>query len=195
MQRKQTVAAACKAIYLLPVLCQGFLLLWIGVYHFNTVCTGIFLLLKDLVALRPPSEPELLLLPCFIVAAALLLCCNFVLAKISLNKKTDELDILYKIIYIAFSVCMIWITRMNSSLIYGFSDPDKQLFFYNNGLVITYSIAGYVVILLLHFFYKKKNKLLDYFQLTFRIVFTYIFLAFLLSLLVFLVYRLMKLIG
>ena len=195
LQRKQTLHAAIKVLYFGPVFQQAFFLFCISFIYFYSICKGFFLFIADLVTLKQEFELDFLWLVGFIGIATLLLCCNFVLAKISMNKKMDAVNVFYKIAYLLLSAITFTLTYLNLPLLYPFYPSVPPMIFYDNAFVIILTVLAYMVVLVVHYLYPKKSKVIEYFQLTVRISLTYILLNFSLALLVFVVYFLLKIIA
>ena len=195
MQRTQTLHAAIKAIYHIPVFQQAVFLFCAGIIYFFLICRGFFLLLCAVVFPDQQFEPEFLLLISIIGIGGLLLSFIFILAKISMNYKTDVNSILYKMLYLLVAVATGVLIQSNMPLLFTFGYTFSKPFFYNNPFVIIAGAIIYFIVLLLSFFYKANDTLFRYIRLSVYITFTYFMVSFVLAIIAFIIYLLLKLIA
>ncbi len=180
-QRIQTFNAALKAVYFIPVFHQAFFMFCTALIYFFSVCKGFFLLLQSLSYLRPGIELQFLYIAAFICIAALVLCSLFILAKISMNKKWDGRQLLFKIAYLLFSIAAEILIYFNLPLFYPPMEAYNDMPFYGNAFVILLAVMAYIIILVLPFIYTVQNKVLQYFQLAVRVSLLYVVISFVLA--------------
>ena len=195
VQRTQTLHAAIKAIYYTPVFQQGVFLFCAGIIYFFLICRGFFLLLCAVVFPNQQFEPEFLLLISIIGIGGLLLSFIFILAKISMNYKTDVSSIFYKVLYLLVAIATWVLIQSNLQLLFTFGYTFSKPFFYNNPFVIIAGAIIYFIVLLLSFFYKANDTLFRYIRLSAQITFAYFIISFILAVLFFIIYLLLKLVA
>jgi len=197
LQRSQTYHAAIKAAWFIPVFQQALFMFCLSLMYFYGTCKGFFFLLDGLVFLKHPAELEwrFLVFAGFIGGSGLLLCLNFMLAKISMNAKIDILSLVNKLAYLVCSAIALRIVYMNLLLLNLNDGSFKDMVFYNDPSIIIVTVLICLVILALPFFYTGNNKSFRYLQLCVKVCITYFVLCFILAVLVFAAYAILKLTG
>jgi hypothetical protein len=193
IQRTQTFTAAIKVLYFIPVFQQALFLLCISLIHFFIISKSFFIILCSLFFADINAELYSLMMINFIGVSSVLLCFTFILAKISMNRKMDAINVLYKTAYLLSWIVMPAVIFYNLHLLNPFTSSFTQLVFYNNPYVILLSLVFYGIVLLLPYFYKTSGKTLRYFWLSVKISLAYIGLSFLLAVAIFIFYLLLKL--
>ena len=191
--RRQTLHAVIRALYFLPIFQQGLFLFCISLIYCYTTCKGFFLMWDDIIFFRQFPELRFLVFASFVGGSGLLLCFNFMLAKISMNTKIDTLSLVNKFAYLVCSAITLWIVYMNLPLLYPNDASFTGMVFYDDPYIIITVAFVYLILMLLPFFYHGKNKNFRYLQLSVRMGITYFVLCFILAALVFIVYAVLKL--
>jgi len=197
LQRRQTFDAAIKAAWFLPVFQQALFMFCLSLIYFYTNCKGFFFLLDGLIFFRQSAELELrfLVFASFIGGSGLLLCLNFMLAKISMNSKINILSLMNKLAYFLCSAIALRIIYMNLPLLNPNDGSFAGMVFYDDSYIIISVALIFLTVLVIPFFYTGNNKNLHYLQLCVRVCITYFVLCFILSALIFAVYGILKLTG
>ncbi|WP_462254795.1 hypothetical protein [Ferruginibacter sp.] len=193
IQRTQTFNAAIKALYFIPVFQQALFLLCISLIHFCFIGKSFFIILCSLFFADTNAELYSLMMINFIGVSSVLLCVTFILAKISMNRKMDAINMLYKMAYLLCWILMPVIIFYNLHLLNPFTSSFTQLVFYNNPYVILLNAVFYCIVLLRPYFYKTTCKTFRYFHLSVKISLACIGLSFLLAVTVFILYLLLRL--
>ncbi|HEX7844945.1 MAG TPA: hypothetical protein VF476_04030 [Chitinophagaceae bacterium] len=193
--RINTVLAATKAVYFTPLFIQGFLLLWVALRNFKTICGGLFLSIRHW-RFKGEEEPDydFLYLVGYLCVGSLLLGLHALLGKLSLSKKTDPASIFYKIAYITTSYFLLKVVYLNAGLFNPLEALLDHLFFYNNTNIIVAGSLAYAA-LLLQLFFKPLDNHIKYLQVGVLSSAAYLFFCVLLALLLFGIYAIVKLIS
>jgi hypothetical protein len=195
-QRLHGLRSACRLIYYTPLFLQGLFLVYIAVVYFFFITKDFYFLLDSFFNNdKSKSRFDFLHIPYLFILciALLLLAVNAWLAKISVNKKTSLIQLLYKAGYLFYSVLMIMLVILNSPLVFAFGTANADIFFYTDAYVLFPGVLTYLVLLITPLFYTSGNKLFRYLHLSAKVGLAYAFTSFVLALLFFAIYALLKL--
>jgi hypothetical protein len=195
-QRLHGLRSVCRLIYYTPLFLQGLFLVYLAVVYFFFITKDFYFLLDSFFNNdRSKSRFDFLHIPYLFILciAVLLLAVNAWLAKISMDKKISLIQLIYKVVYLFYSVLMIVLVIVNSPLVFAFGTANTDTFFYTDAYVLLLGALAYLALLILPLFYTTGNKLFRYLHLSAKVGFAYAFTSFLLALLFFTIYALLKL--
>jgi hypothetical protein len=185
-KRIQTWQAAKKAIYFIPVFQQGFMLFISGIIYFFLLAVDFYKLLIVMATSQTEWDTDFLYIANYFMVAPIILCLTFMLAKASMNRKLDAINIIYKLGYLIVSILATILLFANIQLLVPLFSYSDELFFYNHLLVIAGGIIANLTILLFPLFYKAIHPAFKHLRLTVYISISYLVIVFLMATEVFL---------
>jgi hypothetical protein len=195
-QRLHGLHSACRLIYYTPLFLESLFLVYLAIVYFFLITKDFYFLINSFFnSNKTESRLDFLHIPYLFILciAILLLAVNTWLANISANRKISPIQLIYKAVYLFYSALMIMLVIVNSPLVFAFGAANTDIFFYTDAYVLFLGALAYLALLVAPLFYITGNKLFQYLRLSAKVGFAYAFTSFLLALLFFIIYTLLKL--